>query len=125
MSNFTENEVEYLRGQRLARVATADRGGSPHVVPVGFRLSDDASAIEIGGHNLAKSKKWRDLQANPKIAIVIDDLATVDSPRTSSKSSASRSWRYAPGRSSTRSLRWAVTRSRRSASSGSATRPSR
>jgi pyridoxamine 5'-phosphate oxidase family protein len=78
MSRFTENEMEYLYEQRLARVATADRNGSPHVVPVGFRLSADAAAIEIGGHNLAKSKKWRDLQANPKIAIVIDELATVD-----------------------------------------------
>jgi pyridoxamine 5'-phosphate oxidase family protein len=78
MSNFTENELEYLRGQSLARVATADRNGSPHVVPVGFRVSDDTAAIEFGGANLAGSKKWRDLQANPKIAIVIDDLVTVD-----------------------------------------------
>jgi pyridoxamine 5'-phosphate oxidase family protein len=78
MSTFTDNESEYLHGQRLARIATADRNASPHVVPVGFRLSDDGAAIEIGGHNLSKSKKWRDLQANPKIAIVIDDLATVD-----------------------------------------------
>jgi pyridoxamine 5'-phosphate oxidase family protein len=78
MSNFTENELEYLRGQRLARVATADRNGSPHVVPVGFRVSEDAAAIEFGGANLAGSKKWRDLQVNPKIALVIDDLASVD-----------------------------------------------
>ena len=36
MSAFTEKEIEYLRGQRLGRMATVGRDGSPHVVPVGF-----------------------------------------------------------------------------------------
>jgi hypothetical protein len=37
-STFTETEIEYLRGQLLGRLATVGRDGSPHVVPVGFRL---------------------------------------------------------------------------------------
>ena len=78
MATFSDNEVEYLKGQRLARLATADARGAPHVVPVGFRLSDDAAAIDVGGHNFAESKKYRDLKANPRVAIVIDDLASVD-----------------------------------------------
>src|SRR4051812_25591107 len=78
MTTFTDKEVEYLHGQRLARLGTANASGAPHVVPVGFRLSDDEAAIEVGGHNLAKSKKYRDLRANPSVAIVIDDLASVD-----------------------------------------------
>ena len=78
MTVFTDKELEYLRSQRLARLATADPTGAPHVVPVGFRLSDEANAIEVGGHNFAKSKKYRDLKANPRVAIVIDDLASVD-----------------------------------------------
>ena len=76
MSAFTEKEIEYLRGQRLARIATVGRDGSPHVVPVGFRLGADGETIEIGGHGLSRSKKWRDLQANPRIAFVVDDLAS-------------------------------------------------
>lgn len=78
MATFTDNELEYLKGQRLARLATADANGAPHVVPVGFRLSDDGAAIDVGGHNFARSKKYRDLKANPRVAIVIDDLASFD-----------------------------------------------
>ena len=78
MGLFTDKEVEYLRGQRLGRMATADSNGAPHIVPVGFRLDSEAATIQIGGHGLSGSKKWRDLQANPKIAFVVDDLASTD-----------------------------------------------
>ncbi len=78
MSTLTEKEIEYLRGQRLARVATVGGDGAPHVVPVGFRLAPSGDAIEVGGHGLSGSKKWRDLHANPRIAVVIDDLASVN-----------------------------------------------
>lgn len=78
MSHFTEREVAYLRGQRLGRLATVGADGSPHVVPVGFRLDAEANAIEVGGHGLSGSKKWHDLQANPRIALVVDDLASVN-----------------------------------------------
>jgi nitroimidazol reductase NimA-like FMN-containing flavoprotein (pyridoxamine 5'-phosphate oxidase superfamily) len=46
MATLTEKQLEYLRSQRLARIATADSHGQPHVVPVGFRVSADATAIE-------------------------------------------------------------------------------
>jgi pyridoxamine 5'-phosphate oxidase family protein len=77
VSPFTDKEIEYLRGQRLGRMATASTGGAPHIVPVGFRLGAEGT-IEIGGHGLSRSKKWRDLRANPKIAFAVDDLASVD-----------------------------------------------
>jgi pyridoxamine 5'-phosphate oxidase family protein len=78
MGRFTVKETEYLRGQRLGRLATADSSGAPHVAPVGFRLNADEGTIEIGGHGLSKSKKWRDLQANTKVAFVVDDLESVN-----------------------------------------------
>jgi pyridoxamine 5'-phosphate oxidase family protein len=78
MSTFTEKEIEYLRGQPLGRLATVGRDGSPHVVPVGFRLGLEDETIEVGGHALKGSKKWRDLEANPRVAFVIDDLERVD-----------------------------------------------
>jgi pyridoxamine 5'-phosphate oxidase family protein len=77
MAEFTEKELEYLRSQRLARIATADSGGQPHVMPLGFRVSADAAAIEVGGRDFGNTKKYRDIRANPKVAIVIDDLASV------------------------------------------------
>jgi len=75
---FTDGERQYLEGQRLARLATADAAGSPHVVPVGFRVSDEGDAIDVGGHDVASSKKWRDLRTNPRVAIVVDDLERID-----------------------------------------------
>jgi pyridoxamine 5'-phosphate oxidase family protein len=52
-------------------------------MPVTFRVSADAAAIEVGGRAFGKTKKYRDIRANPKVAIVIDDLASVTpwSPR--------------------------------------------
>lgn len=76
MSAFTEREIEYLHGQRLARMGTSGPDSTPHVVPVGFRLDPGGDAIEIGGHGLSQSKKWRDLKNNPRIAVVVDDLAS-------------------------------------------------
>ncbi|HET7419314.1 MAG TPA: PPOX class F420-dependent oxidoreductase [Candidatus Dormibacteraeota bacterium] len=78
MSHFTEREITYLRGQRLGRLATVGSDGAPHVVPVGFRLDEAGMAIEVGGHGLSRSKKWRDLQANARVALVVDDLQTVN-----------------------------------------------
>jgi len=75
---FTEKEIEYLRGQPLGRLATVGPDGSPHIVPVGFRLDVETGTIEIGGHGLSSSKKWRDLHTNPQTAFAVDDLVSVD-----------------------------------------------
>ena len=80
MSPFTERELAYLRaedaGPRLARIATVGSDGTPHVVPVGWRLAAD-DVIEIGGVRLERTKKFRDVQRSGTAAIVIDDLASV------------------------------------------------
>ncbi len=77
MSAFTAGEIAYLQSQRLGRLATVGPRGQPHVVPVGFRYNASLDTIDIGGHDFAKRKKFRDVRANPKVALVIDDLASV------------------------------------------------
>ena len=37
MSAFTPEELAYLAGQRLGRLATVGPDGAPHVMPVSFR----------------------------------------------------------------------------------------
>ena len=74
MSVFTEKEIEYLRDQRLGRLATVNANGEPHVVPVAFRYNDEMDAIDIGGHNFAKSKKYRDARTTGRAAFVVDDV---------------------------------------------------
>ena len=77
MSNFTPEEIAYLQSQRLGRLATVGPDGQPHVVPVGFRYNAELDTIDIGGHDFAKRKKYRDVQRNPRVAFVVDDLASV------------------------------------------------
>ena len=77
MSVFSDAEIAYLRSQRLGRLATVGADGQPHVVPVGFRYNPDLDTIDIGGHDFAKRKKYRDVQRNPRVAFVVDDLASV------------------------------------------------
>lgn len=81
MSAFTEAEIEYLRGQRLGRLATVDEKGIPHVVPVSFRYNAELGSIDVGGRGLAKSKKYRDIRATGKAAFVVDDVLPPWRPR--------------------------------------------
>jgi len=79
VSVFTPAEIEYLRSQRLGRLATVDATGQPHAVPVGFRYNAALEVIEFGGHGgFAKRKKYRDIAHNPRVAFVVDDLASVN-----------------------------------------------
>ena len=81
---FSEKEIEYLKSQRLVRIATAsvsskeEENGSiqPDVVPVGFDF--DGEYFYVGGMNIVKSKKYKNVLKNNKVAIVIDDLKSVD-----------------------------------------------
>lgn len=80
-SIFTQKEIEYLKSQRLARIATAasrPQEGSvqPDVVPVGFDF--DGEDLYVGGMNLLKSTKFRNVLKNNKVAIVVDDLKSID-----------------------------------------------
>ena len=47
-------------------------------MPVSFRYNPDEDTIDVGGNGFVGRKKYRDVQRNPRIAIVIDDLATID-----------------------------------------------
>jgi pyridoxamine 5'-phosphate oxidase family protein len=79
MSVFTKSELTYLLGERrLARVATVGPDGTPHVMPVGWSYNPDHATIDIGGMNLERSKKFRDVQRTARAAVVIDDLASTD-----------------------------------------------
>ncbi len=69
--------VAYLATQRLGRLATVDRDGAPQNNPVGFRYNPDLGTIDIGGRNMGASRKFRNLSTNPRVAFVVDDLASM------------------------------------------------
>jgi len=81
MSAFSDAEIAYLGSQRLGRLATVGTDGMPHVVPVAFRYNPDADAIDIGGHDFAKRKKFRDVQRTGVAALVVDDVLPPWEPR--------------------------------------------
>jgi pyridoxamine 5'-phosphate oxidase family protein len=78
-SVFTEDELAYLHeGRRLGRIATVGPNGTPHVVPSGFVHNVELDTVDVTGHSVEQTKKWRDVARNGRAAIVIDDLASVD-----------------------------------------------
>ena len=76
MSAFTDSEIDYLRSQRLARLATASASGQPDVSAVGFGIEGDA--IVSGGRDITKTVRYRHLNENPRATILVDDLPSVD-----------------------------------------------
>ena len=81
MSVFTEKELEYIRSQRLGRLATVRPDGAPQNAPVGFRYNAELDVIEIGGRAMSQSKKFRNVEQNPNVAFVIDDVLPPWQPR--------------------------------------------
>jgi len=70
MDNKAENEIinSFLEQPLIARLATADRNGQPHVVPVWYLW--DGESIWISSYET--TNKVRDIKENPAISVVID-----------------------------------------------------
>jgi pyridoxamine 5'-phosphate oxidase family protein len=108
VSVFRDAEIEYLGSQRLGRLATVGRDGMPHVVPVAFRYNPETDTIDIGGHDFAKRKKFRDVKRTGMAALVVDDVLPHGSRvrsrcaarRAPSTPAARSSWRTSTTRSS-------------------------
>ena len=67
--SFTPGELEFLRSQRVGRVATVGPSGWPHVVPVMYALTDDgAFEFDVDG------VKLRNLTSEPRAALVVDAM---------------------------------------------------
>jgi len=79
MKIFTQREIEYLRSGLLGRLATVGTDGTPHVAPVGmFSHNADLETVDVGGHDLTNTKKFRDAARTGRAALVVDDLASTD-----------------------------------------------
>lgn len=74
---LTDKERDYLLGHHLGRLATLGPDGGPDVVPVGYQFNADAT-IDIGGPSLGTSRKFRNVSARPRIALVVDDTVPED-----------------------------------------------
>ncbi len=73
---FKPHELEYLNNADLGRLATMQRNGTLQASPVGFTFNSDLGTIDIYGYNMSASQKYRNIAVNPKVAFVVDDIAS-------------------------------------------------
>lgn len=81
MSVFSDAELTYLAKGKLGRLATIDGTGMPHVVPLGWRYNPELDTIDIGGRDFARTRKFRNAERNPNVALVVDDVLPPWRPR--------------------------------------------
>lgn len=76
---LSKPEVEYLKTQRLARIATVSKIGQPDVVPVGIEY--DGKYFWVGSHSqdiFFKTRKYKNVNdGNTRVSLVIDDLKSI------------------------------------------------
>jgi pyridoxamine 5'-phosphate oxidase family protein len=71
---LTKAEQRFLSVQRHGRLATIAPDGTPQVKPVGFSYHRELGTIDITGMNMARSAKYKNVQSNPNVAFVADDV---------------------------------------------------
>lgn len=85
MTSFSDAEADFMAEAKLARLATTDPDGYPHVVPVGFHVDHARGVIDIGGRDLETTQKYRNVAAaggsQAKVGVVIDDVLPPWRPR--------------------------------------------
>jgi PPOX class probable F420-dependent enzyme len=62
---------------RVARLATADAAGRPHIVPVTFAVDGDTiySAVDAKAKRSTALKRIANVAANPAVALLVDHYA--------------------------------------------------
>ena len=76
MPPLTESQARFLTEARVARLATADAGGRPHVIPVCFVFDGENIYIVLDRKpksvELTRLRRVRNILANPQAALVVD-----------------------------------------------------
>lgn len=73
---LTDDQRRFLDGQRVARLATADSRGRPHVIPICFAAKGDTVYFTIDEKPKRASgtrlKRMANIRENPHVALVVD-----------------------------------------------------
>ena len=73
---LTDQVRGFLHNHRVARFATAEPSGQPHVVPICYAVSDDTMYFTIDEKRKQPTnkplKRIRNIQKNPQVALVVD-----------------------------------------------------
>ena len=71
---LTDAEQRFLARQPLGHLATIGPDGTPQVKPLAFTYNAALGTIDISGWNMGGSAKYRNIQANPRVALVVDEV---------------------------------------------------
>ena len=71
---FTSAEVRFLARQTRCHLATLGPKGTPQVKPLGFTYNPTLGTIDMTGFNMSQSAKYRNVQINPNVAFVVDEV---------------------------------------------------
>jgi PPOX class probable F420-dependent enzyme len=73
---LTDDQRRFLDGQRVARLATADAGAHPHVIPICFVVTGNTVYFSIDEkpkkRSAAPLKRLANIRENPFVAVVAD-----------------------------------------------------
>jgi len=79
MVEFTERQANRLAEARVGHLSTADALGAPHIIPVCYAFDGQAiySVLDQKPKRtaLVRLKRVRNIQANPRVALVVDHYA--------------------------------------------------
>ena len=77
--SITPEVSEFIRDHRVARLATVDDAGSPHVIPVCYAFDGARiyTALDLKPKRVESRmlKRVRNILENPRVALVIDDFS--------------------------------------------------
>jgi PPOX class probable F420-dependent enzyme len=67
---MTEKEIwEFIESQKTVQVATINRDGTSHLMPLWFALEDGRIVLET----FSKSQKVKNLERDPRISVLLED----------------------------------------------------
>jgi PPOX class probable F420-dependent enzyme len=76
----TAEARERFAAARVARLATADRDGRPHLVPVAFAVDSDRVYIVVDAKpkRTVRLRRLRNIRENPAVALLVDHYDDAD-----------------------------------------------
>ena len=72
-TTFDASHARYLREHQLGLLATVAPNGAPQNKPVGYRFDGTRGTIEIGGIEMERSSKFRNIALRPQVAFTVED----------------------------------------------------
>ena len=76
---FSDDELDYLRSQPLARLATVAPDGQPDVTPVALEVEGTTLWLCGAGDAVLRTRKIRNITAGHRqVALVVDDLPSLE-----------------------------------------------